>query len=182
MTTTTNTPSFMAPVTKGTISQAGLQKSILVLFRLSLGWTFLYAGFNQVLNPNWTSARFLSGAKTFKAMYAWFGSPEVVPYIDFMVQWGHLLIGIALILGICVRLSAGFGALMMMLYYIPRLDFPMVGAHNFIVEYHLVYALILVYLGLMKAGQVAGIENRVARIPPVAALLDKYPNLRPWMS
>ena len=56
------------------------------------------------------------------------------------------------------------------------------GSPDFIVEYHLVYAMILVYLGLMNAGQAAGIENRVARIRPVAALLDKYPNLRPWMS
>jgi len=115
-------------------------------------------------------------------MYAWFGSPEVVPYVDFMVQWGHLMIGAALILGIFIRLSAGFGALMMVLYYLPRLDFPMVGAHNFIVEYHLVYALILVYLGLMKAGQIAGIENWVSRIPAVAAILGMYPKLRPWMS
>lgn len=182
MTTTTRTTSYTGPVANGVVTQAGLQKSILVLLRLAMGWTFLYAGVNQVINAGWTSARFLSGAKSFKAMYAWFGSPEVVPYVDFMVQWGHLMIGVALILGIFIRLSAGFGALMMVLYYLPRLDFPMVGAHNFIVEYHLVYALILVYLGLMKAGQIAGIENWVSRIPAVAAILGMYPKLRPWMS
>jgi thiosulfate dehydrogenase [quinone] large subunit len=162
-------------------AETGLQNSMLVLFRLLLGWTFLYAGTNQVLNANWTAGRFLAHAKIFPEMFAWFGSPAVVPYVDFLVQWGHLLIGVSLILGICVRLSSGFGAMMMILYYLPRLDFPMVGAHNFIVEYHLVYALILIYLGVMRAGRVGGLENWVAGLPVIPPVLAKYPGLRTWL-
>ena len=136
-----------------------LQKTMALLMRLSIGWTFLYAGVNQVMNPGWTAVRFLGGAKSLKPMFEFFASPAVIPYVDFMVQWGHLMIGLALITGICFRLSAGFGALLMIMYYLPRMDFPMVGAHNFIVEYHLVYAFLLIYLASIKAGAIGGVQD-----------------------
>ncbi|MGQ0662016.1 MAG: DoxX family membrane protein [Pseudomonadota bacterium] len=156
---------------------------LLVLFlRLSLGWVFLYAGVRQVMNPAWSAAQFLAGAKTFPEFYAFFLSPGVLPVVNFLTKWGHTLIGISLILGVSVRASSSFAALLMILYYFPRLEFPMVGPSNFIVEYHLIYAAIFVYLGAVRAGQIWGLENWVARLPVLRPVFHQYPKLRPWLS
>lgn len=80
----------------------------------------------------------------------------------------HLLIGIAMILGIGMRLSALGGGLLMFLYYIPRFSFP-----DVIVEYHLVYTVIIVYLALIRAGQIYGIENWVKQNSPASGLLQR---------
>lgn len=151
-----------------------LQKALVLSMRIMLGWVFLYAGYRQIfLTENWSAAGFLKDAKTFQDFYALFSSPEVVPYVSVLVKWGHLLIGLSLVTGLMVRISASFGALLMIMYYFPRLDFPYVtNVQNFIIEYHLVYALVLVFLAAVHAGRIWGLDGSVDR------LLERKPQLR----
>jgi thiosulfate dehydrogenase [quinone] large subunit len=65
----------------------------------------------------------------------------------------------------------------MIMYYLPRLDFPMVGENNFIVEYHLVYAVVLVYLAAVHAGQVIGLDQWAGKLPQVQAFFQRHPRL-----
>jgi thiosulfate dehydrogenase [quinone] large subunit len=170
---------------KGTIMTAAtLQKVLLFTFRLMLGWVFLYAGLRQVfLLDDWSAATFLKDAKTFTDLYAWFATPAIVPYASFLVKWGHLLIGLSLVSGFLVRISSGFGALLMMLYYFPRMDFPYVGGVNqFIVEYHLVYAVVLIYLGAVNAGRIWGLEGYLDRLPVIGSSLKRHPQPQPIFS
>ena len=161
------------------MSETPLQKAIIFLLRIFIGWVFLYAGVRQVLSPAWTAMEFLGGAKTFPGFYALFTSPAVLPVVNFLVKWGHTLIGLSLVLGIGVRISSSFAAALTILYYLPRLDFPFVGSvSNYIVEYHLVYALVLVYLGSVHAGRCFGLENWFASLPPIARLIDREPRIR----
>lgn len=156
-----------------------LQRTLIFLMRVSLGWVFLWAAMRQLADPAWSAAGFLKGAKTFTGFYELFMHPAILPIVNVLVKGGHLLIGISLILGIGVRLSAAFGALLLMLYYFPRLDFPYVGSPTyFIVEYHLVYAMMLVYLGAIRAGQVIGLENWFANLSFVAPVFERRPQLR----
>lgn len=111
----------------------------LLLLRLSLGWLFLYAGLTKLTNPEWSAKGFLENANTFSGFYNWLASPNILPIVDLLNEWGLTLIGIALILGIFVRLSSYLGALMMLLYYFPGLVFPYVGEHSFIVDEHIIY-------------------------------------------
>lgn len=171
-----------APNGRLTMTATQLQKSMLFLLRICLGWVFLYAGSRQIMTPDWTAAGFLGNAKTFPGLFAWFASDGVLPFINTLIPWGHALIGVSLILGVSVRLGSSFGALLMFLYYLPRLDFPMVGPNSFIVEYHLVYAILLVYLGAVRAGQVWGLENWLVTSSPAAAWFQSRPGLRPWVS
>ena len=87
----------------------------IVLFRLLMAWTFLYAASHQVFT-NFTVAGFLSHTKTFHDIYAPLTSPAISPILTFLVSWGHLLIGLSLLVGLAVRLSAAFGFLLMLLY------------------------------------------------------------------
>jgi thiosulfate dehydrogenase [quinone] large subunit len=52
-----------------------------------------------------------------------------------------------------------FGALMMILYYLPILVWPHPNEHAFIVDEHIVYALCLLLLGAFQAGRIYGADG-----------------------
>jgi thiosulfate dehydrogenase [quinone] large subunit len=159
-------------------TETTLQRTLIVLFRVSIGWVFLFAAIRQIPNPEWTAAGFLAEAKTFPAFFQLMASPPFLTIIDAVVPWAHLLIGLALILGIGMRVAAIGGAILLILYYLPRLEFPMVGPNNFIVEYHLVYALLIVYLAAVRAGRVFGLEGWLERQPAARGYLEHHPALK----
>jgi thiosulfate dehydrogenase [quinone] large subunit len=65
-----------------------------------------------------------------------------------------------------VRISAAFGILLMLLYWMAHMDFPYIeNPNNFIVDYHIVYASVLGYLIYRGAGHVWGLDALVSRIP-----------------
>lgn len=163
-----------------TTTRSNTEKSLLFLLRISLGWVFLWAGIRQVfMTSGWSAGQFLAGAKTFPAFFALFTDPTILPIISFLVKWGHLLLGISLMLGVAVRLSGTIGAVLMMLYYFPRLDFPYVGGvQYFIVEYHLVYAMGYAYLAATRAGEVWGLQHIVETLPALQPLYQRVPALR----
>jgi len=144
-----------------------LPNVLVVVLRILLGWVFLYAGMRQIFFTDaWSAGGFLKGAKTFTDFYAWFAQPAIAPIASFAVKWGHLLIGLSLIAGLLVRVSAPIGALLMLLYYFPRMEFPYVdGPNQFLVEYHLVYAVVLVYLAAVHAGRAWGLDGWIERRP-----------------
>jgi thiosulfate dehydrogenase [quinone] large subunit len=153
-------------------------KYSLVALRIALGWLFLYAGATKVLNPAWSAAGYLKGAKTFSGFYAWLASPGLLPVTNFLNEWGLTLIGVALIAGAAVRLSGYLGAAMMVLYYFPVLDFPKVGDHSYIIDDHVIYALALAYLAAVGAGRTYGLDA-LARS---RKWLESRPKVRDFLS
>jgi len=153
------------------------QKIILFALRIALGWLFFYAGITKVLDPEWTAAGYLRGAKTFVGFYQWLASPDILPVVNFLNEWGLTFIGVSLIIGIAVRLSSFFGALLMLLYYLPILQFPYPNPHSYIVDEHIIYALALLLLASVRAGRVWGLENWCSNLP----ICSKFPKLREWL-
>ncbi len=149
----------------------------LLLLRLSLGSLFFYAGITKVFDPNWSASFYLKGAKTFPAFYQWLLHPEILPLVNFLNEWGLTLIGLALILGVFVRLAGISGAVLMLLYYFPVLDFPYPNAHALIVDEHIVYAAALLLLASFRAGRVFGLEKWCERLP----ICSRFPRLRSWL-
>ena len=129
-----------------------------------MGWLLFYAGITKILNPDWTSAGYLQHAKTFTGMYQWFASPEIIPFIDLLNQWGLTLIGISLLLGAFTRLGAFAGAILMLLYYFPILSFPYAGEHSYIVDEHIIYVLVLALLAMASAGKKWGVDGKFPNI------------------
>lgn len=148
------------------------------LLRISLGILFFYAGITKVLNPNWSAEGYLKGAKTLPELYNFFLQPNMLPIINFVNEWGLTLLGVSLLLGISVRLSSYLGALLMLLYYIPILNFPYVGTNSFLVDQHIIFILALLFLGEVRAGRIGwGLENWCSKLP----ICSKYPVLRNWL-
>ena len=139
-----------------------------------MGWLLFYAGITKVLNPEWSAAGYLKGAKTFGGFYQWLASPDMLPFTNFLNEWSLTLLGISLILGIGVRISGILGAALMMLYYFPILAFPYPNAHAYIVDEHIIYTFALLVLASARAGRVWGLENWCANLP----ICSKFPGLR----
>jgi len=156
-----------------------LHKAIIVYFRFVMAWTFLYAASHQVFVPGWTVIGFLNHTKTFHDFFVIFTTPGMAPITTFMVEYGHLLIGLSLLTGLMVRVSATFGVFLMITYWFAHMDWPFIeNSNNLIVDYHLVYAGVLVYLIVALAGHVFGLDAWVENMQFVKA----HPGLKPLVA
>jgi thiosulfate dehydrogenase (quinone) large subunit len=156
--------------------QSQFSRISLFLLRVSVGWMMFYAGITKVINPDFSAAGYLAGAKTFSGFYNWLLSPGILPAVNFANEWGLTLLGVSLILGIGVRFSSILGAVLMLLYYFPILDFPYPNSNSFLVDQHIVYAFVLFFFAAVRAGRVWGLENWCASLP----ICSKFPKLRYW--
>jgi len=155
--------------------ESKLDRGIIFVLRILMGWTFLYAGVRQV-SGNFDVADFLSHVDTLHNFYAIFATPTMLPITDFLVKWGHLLIGLSLISGLLVRISGPFGILLMIIYYFAYMKFPYIESKiNFLFDMHLVYATVIVYLIAHRAGHVWGLDGLVEEMH----MVDEYPMLKP---
>src|SRR5580765_4731900 len=120
------------------MTDTALERCLIVFFRLAMGWTFLYAASHQVFDPEFTIVGFLSHTKTFHDFFAVFTTPTMAPITTFLVEYGHLLIGLSLISGLMVRVSASFGILLMLVYWMAHMDWPFIeNKNNFILDFHI---------------------------------------------
>lgn len=104
------------------LRQSKIASGILVLLRLYIGYSFLKAGWGKVTG-DFDASGFLQGAIAkatgdHPAVQGWWASflegfalPNVEIF-NFLVAWGELLVGIALILGIFTTFSALMGITM----------------------------------------------------------------------
>jgi thiosulfate dehydrogenase (quinone) large subunit len=153
-----------------------VEEFLIVFFRLTIGWTFLWAGIHHFGDDKFV-AGFLSHTKTFHDIYAPFTGPTIAPLLTFLVEYGHLLIGLSLMSGLLVRASAPFAIMLMLLYWTAHMDFPYIeNVNNFLVDYHIVFAGVLVYLIVKRAGHVWGLDGWIEDIKAV----QQAPALR-WL-
>lgn len=139
-------------------------KVSVVILRISLGWLMFYAGLTKIINPDWTAAGYLKSAKTFSGVYNWMASPGIIEIINFINAWGLTLLGISLILGLLVRISSPLGAVLMLLYYIPILEFPYIDTHSFLVDEHIIYILVLIFFAAANVGTVYGLDGKLKKL------------------
>ncbi|MBO0750909.1 MAG: DoxX family protein [Bradyrhizobiaceae bacterium] len=156
--------------------QSALEQFLIVFFRITVGWTFLFAAIHHFGDDKFVTG-FLSSTKTFHDVYAPLTNEAIAPALTFLVEYGHLLIGLSLISGLMVRASAPFAIMMMLLYWTAHMDYPYVeNANNYLIDYHIVYAGVLVYLIVKRAGHVLGLDG----IAEEFAAVRETPALR-WL-
>ena len=102
------------------------QTTFLVTLRTLIGWHFLYEGVAKLSNPDWSAAGYLLDSQGF--MSGFFHSlaykPSLLQTVDFLNEWGLVLIGLGLILGLFTRLSVFAGIVLLALYYLSHPPFP----------------------------------------------------------
>jgi thiosulfate dehydrogenase (quinone) large subunit len=161
------------------VPNTSIEKSLILYFRFLMAWTFLYAASHQVFVPGWTVVGFLNHTKTFHDVFAVFTTPAMAPVTTFLVEYGHLLIGLSLLTGLMVRVSAAFGVLLMGIYWMAHMDWPFVeNSNNLIVDYHAVYAGVLVYLIYKRAGHVFGLDAWAENLQ----FVKEHPALKPLVA
>lgn len=144
-----------------------------------MAWTFLDAALHQVFVPNFNVVGFLSHTKTFHNLFAVFTTPVMAPITAVMVKYGHLLIGLSLLTGLGVRVSASFGVLLMGIYWLAHIDWPFIAnTESLIVDHHLVYASVLAYLVVKCAGHVWGLDAWMENLE----FFKQHPRLKPLVA
>jgi thiosulfate dehydrogenase [quinone] large subunit len=156
-----------------------MPKPLILYFRFLMAWTFLYAASHQVFVPGWTVVGFLDHTKTFHDVFAILTTLTLAPITTLLVEYGHLLIGLSLLTGLMVRVSAGFGVFLMIIYWFAHMDWPFIeNTNNLIIDYHLVYAGVLVTLIVARAGHVFGLDAWADQL----SFVKRHPALKPLVA
>jgi thiosulfate dehydrogenase (quinone) large subunit len=148
-----------------------LQLITLVTLRVLIGWHLLYEGVSKLLTPGWSSVSFLRESQWIMSGCArWIISHgSVLATVDFMNVWGLIAIGLGLILGLCTRLAAISGAVLVLIYYLNNA--PIIGieysipaeGNNLIVSKTLIEAVALLVLTVFPTGSIVGLDVFIAR-------------------
>ena len=128
------------------------KKLVITVFRMAIGWHFLYEGISKLFIADWSAASYLSHSTgPFAGFYHWLGSSAtLLNVIDPVNIAALILIGLALFLGVFVRYSAIGGVVLLLLYYFAYPPFGgtlATGAEGnlYIVNRNLLEALALLY-------------------------------------
>jgi thiosulfate dehydrogenase (quinone) large subunit len=152
----------------------------LAVLRLSTGFIFLWAFLDKTfglgystpvarawINGGTPSQGFLKSPAVvgpFKPFFAAIASPTT----DLLFMIGMLAIGVAVILGIGLRISAITGTVILLFMYLAEWTFgPNAASTNPIVDYHIIYALALIVVAVLYAGDSWGLGLAWKRLPVV---------------
>ena len=137
------------------MKQPGLKLTVITIIRAAIGWHFLYEGLSKLFMENWSAQSYLANASGFASgFYHWLASGEsLVKVIDLLNVYGLILIGLALFLGIFIRLASAGGILLLLLYYFayPPFGTSLFGSsegHFYIVNRNFIEAFLLLWFVL----------------------------------
>jgi thiosulfate dehydrogenase [quinone] large subunit len=162
----------------------GRAARFLAVVRVAIGFVFLWAFFDKTFGLGYAtpSAKawihggsptkgFLSGVEVGpleSTFHTWAGTA----WADWLFMAGLLGIGLALVLGVALRIAAVSGTLMMLFMWAaewPLAKHTSAGAPsmstNPIVDYHIIYALVLIAAALTYAGNTWGFGKLWAKLP-----------------
>jgi thiosulfate dehydrogenase [quinone] large subunit len=150
-------------------------RRMMAVVRIALGWVFLWAFLDKTFgwgfateradawvnggSPTYGFLNFATEGKTFQTFFAGLSGTAA----DWLFMVGLLAIGLALMLGIGMRIAAVAGALLLVLMWAAEL--PLVN--NPIIDDHIVYALVLGVLAIAGAGRTWGFGRAWERLPVV---------------
>ena len=155
----------------------------IALLRLSIGFVFLWAFFDKLFGLGYATPSeraWIHGGSPTKGFLSHvdvgpfqsaFNSIAGTWWADTLFMLGLLGIGLAVMLGVFMNVSAIAGTLMMVLMWAaewPLAQFTSTGeasgsTHPFM-DYHLIYALVLIVLAIIGAGRYFGIAPWWARV------------------
>ena len=163
-------------------SSAG--RRVLAVARLATGFIFLWAFLDKTFGLHYStaaavaegdpSASWLNGGTpsqgflSFAAQGPFKGFFNSISGVgtDWLFMLCMLGVGVAVMLGICLRVSAVAGSIMMAMMWLA--EWPLIqGSTNPLVDYHVIYALVLILSAILLAGDTWGLGRRWATLPIV---------------
>lgn len=158
-------------------------RRVLAITRITLGFVFLWAfldktfglGYSTASKDAWINggsptAGFL-GHLDAGPLRGMFGSWAGLGVIDWLFMVGMLGVGIAMILGIGLRVSAVAGSLLMLGMWLAEWPLAKVGASgaptmstNPLIDYHVIFALVLIVCAVAYAGRTWGLGRLWERL------------------
>ncbi|WP_283137639.1 hypothetical protein [Rhizohabitans arisaemae] len=161
----------------GTVRPAAVDR-VWAVTRIAMGWIFFWAfldktfgwGFATPANRAWIeggspTTGFLKGASD-GALGGFFGGLAGQAWVDWLFMAGLLGVGVALLLGIGMRVAAAAGGLLLLMMWAAALPL----ATNPFMDDHLVYLLVLIGLALAGAGDTWGLGRWWSGTDPVRRL------------
>jgi thiosulfate dehydrogenase [quinone] large subunit len=140
-----------------------------------VGWHFLYEGLAKVTNPQWTSVGYLQESQGWFS--GWFQdlalSEGAVLVVDVLNEWGLMLIGLALLVGMFTRTATVAGIVLLALYYLaapplPGFEYAMPTEGSYlIVNKVLVELAALVVILALPTGRQVGLDRLLVKSEPV---------------
>ncbi len=131
--------------------------------RLALGFLFLWSASQKVLTElggKMATAGFLSGPSVAGSPFAgFFNSLSGNWAIEYLVVYGELLIGIALVFGLFTRVGAVSGAAMMLLFTIAMWPIADKAGDNPVVDIRVIYGLMFVMFYFLRPGRFLGVDG-----------------------
>ncbi len=146
--------------------------------RLSLGWVFAWAFLDKAFGLGHDTAAkdaWVNGGSPTKGFLAFATSGPFADlyhgiagqaWADWLFMLGLLGIGLALLAGVVMRLTAAAGAVLLVLMWSAVLP----PANNPFMDDHLVYAMVLVLLAALGAGRTLGLGRWWESLPLVQRL------------
>ncbi len=152
-------------------NQTPWQIVALTTLRIAIGWHFLNEGLVKVMNPGWSAYSYLNGAvgpfaSLFKSLAS---NPNILEIINILNQWGLVLVGLGLMLGLLTRWACLGGIALLALYYfanppfIGLVDASMVEGNYLIVNKNLIELFALWVLLLFPGSKAYGIDRFLNR-------------------
>ena len=167
------------------LSLGRTQQMALVLLRTLIGWHFLYEGLVKLVWPAWTragvplgrfsSAGYLrSSTGPFADVFRAFADASWLPWLDLLMAWSLLLIGLGLMLGLFTQLACAGALALLALFYLSWLPTrgvyePGTEGNYLLVNKNLVEAAAVFVVLAFRTGRIAGLDLVLARPRAAAA-------------
>jgi thiosulfate dehydrogenase [quinone] large subunit len=139
----------------------------LTFLRVLIGWHFLFEGLMKLYTPGWTAKSYLEGSvgpfsSIFKALAS---NDTILSIVNIMNEWGLVIIGLGLFIGLFEKPLKLSGILLLLLYYLAYPPFPgltinapMEGSY-WIVNKNFVEMAALFVLLFFPSGHITGIDS-----------------------
>jgi thiosulfate dehydrogenase (quinone) large subunit len=174
---TRTVPRTLPAVNETAIVTSAAGRGTLAVLRIATGFIFLWAfldktfglGYSTTVAHAWInggapSQGFLKSPAVvgpFKPFFAAIASPAT----DVLFMIGMLAIGVAVILGIGLRISAIAGTIILVFMYLAEWSFgPNAASTNPVVDYHIIFALALIVVAVLSAGDAWGLGRNWKRL------------------
>lgn len=156
----------------------------LAVLRIATGFIFLWAFLDKLFGLHYSTPTVRAWIHGGSPTKGFLSSVQVGPFesashsmagawwADWLFMLGMLAIGVAVIAGVALRFSAAAGTILLAMMWFA--EFPLAqhtslggpsGSTNPLVDYHFLYALVLIALAATYAGNTWGLGRRWARLP-----------------